>query len=134
MIKRSGRKVIDRSLGKSGSPLSVGECSVKPFLNVGKIEMLVCQCVWISRETQINKPLLANQNIETIWWWRGERSSTFFINLKENLIKITNAQPRTRERRGCLVHEFPEDSFHFFVRRTIYGREHPRQIGRVWEN
>ena len=39
---------------------------LEPFLNVGKIEMLVCQCVWISRETQINKPLLANQNIETI--------------------------------------------------------------------
>ena len=37
MVRCGGREMVDRGFGKSGTPFSIGESSVEPFFNVGKI-------------------------------------------------------------------------------------------------
>ncbi len=52
------------SFGEGGSPLSVGKGSVKPFFDIGKIESLVGPCVWIAWKTQVDEPLLVDQELK----------------------------------------------------------------------
>ena len=105
MVRVVGRKMYQREFKVEMDPRGRGQPSIQPFINVLQAFSVVILGKRIFSKSYIYHCKVINELSKSITRGTSNRSSTYFLRLIQNWIKVTNTKPKgfktfTNSRKG----------------------------------